>query len=121
MVGGLAPLSSVLHWHGDVFDLPEGARPLASSAMTEHQAFRFGSAWGLLFHAEADAALVERWLSVPEMHAEAIEALGEEGPVELCRDAGGSEAGLIAGSEPGFRAFADLVKAQAGAVKPIGT
>ena len=121
VVGGLAPASKVLHWHGDVFDLPEGARPLASSALTEHQAFRFGSAWGLLFHAEADAVLVERWLSVPEMLEEAIAALGEEGPAGLSRHAEEREADLIARSEPGFRAFAGLVKDQAGAVKPMRT
>ena len=34
---------TVLHWHGDVFDLPEGAVSLASSPMTSHQAFRWGS------------------------------------------------------------------------------
>jgi len=44
-----------LHWHGDVFDLPEGASHLARSAMTEYQAFRYGaSAWGILFHLEAE-------------------------------------------------------------------
>ena len=32
-----------LHWHGDVFDLPAGATQLASSKMTECQAFRFGN------------------------------------------------------------------------------
>lgn len=28
----------VLHWHGDIFDLPEGAELLASTPMTPHQA-----------------------------------------------------------------------------------
>lgn len=41
------------HWHGDVFTLPPGAESLASSAVTEHQAFRYGwNAYGLLFHLE---------------------------------------------------------------------
>ena len=63
---------TVLHWHGDVFDLPEGAVPLACSPMTPHQAFRWGSrAWGLLFHVEADPALVRCWLDEPTMRAEA--------------------------------------------------
>ena len=49
-----------LHWHGDVFELPEGAASLASSDQTEHQAFRYGSkTWGLLFHLEMRAAEVE--------------------------------------------------------------
>src|SRR4029453_12808101 len=44
---------TALHWHGDVFDLPPGAVSLASSALTEHQAFRYGDrAYGLLFHLE---------------------------------------------------------------------
>ena len=63
---------TVLHWHGDVFDLPEGAVALACSPMTPHQAFRWRSrAWGLLFHVEADPTLVRRWLGEPAMRAEA--------------------------------------------------
>lgn len=50
-----------LHWHGDVFDLPKGAVPLARSQMTEHQAFRYGHhAYGLLFHLEVTAEQTER-------------------------------------------------------------
>jgi GMP synthase (glutamine-hydrolysing) len=46
---------TALHWHGDIFDLPSDAELLASSAMTAHQAFRFGTAYGLLFHLEVTA------------------------------------------------------------------
>jgi GMP synthase (glutamine-hydrolysing) len=109
VVGGLAPDASVLHWHGDVFDLPEGAELLAWSAQTPVQAFRTGNAWGLLFHAEADAALVESWLAVPEMAAEAEAALGPEAAAILRRQAAEHEADLVARAEPGFRAFAELV------------
>src|ERR1700722_3314453 len=42
----LAPLgqadATVLHWHGDTFDLPGGAVRLASSASYENQAFQYG-------------------------------------------------------------------------------
>jgi len=31
------------HWHGDVFDLPANCELLASSALTPHQAFRYGA------------------------------------------------------------------------------
>lgn len=65
----VAPETSVLHWHGDVFDLPCGAEQLASSVMTEHQAFRLGNAWGVLFHAEADVALVEALPAEPQLRA----------------------------------------------------
>lgn len=41
----LGPIEGVpvLHWHGDTFDLPEGAERLASSALYENQAFRRGA------------------------------------------------------------------------------
>ncbi|HEX4210868.1 MAG TPA: gamma-glutamyl-gamma-aminobutyrate hydrolase family protein [Candidatus Binataceae bacterium] len=42
-----------MHWHSDVFDLPSGATALASSELTEVQAFRHGdNAYGIQFHAE---------------------------------------------------------------------
>lgn len=51
----LPPTFTPLHWHQDVFTLPAGAVSLASSALTEHQAFRLGeTTYGLLFHLEAD-------------------------------------------------------------------
>jgi GMP synthase (glutamine-hydrolysing) len=56
------PSFTPLHWHGDVFDLPKGAVSLASSALTEHQAFRHGTAWGLLFHVEVTRAMVEEFV-----------------------------------------------------------
>jgi len=72
IVGRFAPEETVLHWHGDVFEVPQGAVALAGSALTDCQAFRWGpSAWGLLFHVEADPPLVDRWLSEPSMRAEA--------------------------------------------------
>jgi GMP synthase (glutamine-hydrolysing) len=109
IVGPLAPRTPVLHWHGDVFDPPDGATRLASSAQTELQAFRRGNAWGLLFHPEADAALLDAWLAVPEMVDEAKKALGPDAPAELRRQARAAQKELIARSTPGFQAFADLV------------
>jgi GMP synthase (glutamine-hydrolysing) len=46
-----------LHWHSDIFELPRSAVSLASSALTECQAFRHGfHAYGLLFHLEMTRA-----------------------------------------------------------------
>ncbi|WP_431513074.1 glutamine amidotransferase [Variovorax sp. DAIF25] len=61
----LAPLANVpvLHWHGDTFELPEGAELLASTPLTPHQAFSHGrNALALQFHPEADPARIEPWL-----------------------------------------------------------
>jgi GMP synthase (glutamine-hydrolysing) len=112
VVGGLAPRADVLHWHGDVFDLPEGARSLASSAATEHQAFRYGNAWGILFHPEADAAMVEAWLKRPEMVMEAGRAIGLGASGLLPSQAEDLEPDLLRRTTPGFRAFAKLVEAR---------
>jgi len=58
----LAPdKTAVLHWHGDTFDLPDGATRLASTAAYPNQAFGWGrAALALQFHAEATEGL-ERW------------------------------------------------------------
>jgi GMP synthase (glutamine-hydrolysing) len=53
----------VLHWHGDTFALPNGAVRLASTAITENQAFSVGrTTLALQFHAEVKADGFERWL-----------------------------------------------------------
>ena len=78
VVGPLAPTAVVLHWHGEVLGLPPDARWLARSSATEVQAFRASRAWGLLFHAEADAALIEQWLGEPTMARQARSALGPD-------------------------------------------
>jgi GMP synthase (glutamine-hydrolysing) len=53
----------VLHWHGDTFDLPEGAERLASTALYANQAFSVGpNVLALQFHPELDARRFEQWL-----------------------------------------------------------
>lgn len=53
----------VLHWHGDTFNLPEGATRLASTDICTNQAFSFGtSALATQFHPEAGGSGFERWL-----------------------------------------------------------
>jgi GMP synthase (glutamine-hydrolysing) len=52
----------VLHWHGDTFDLPAGARLLASTDICPHQAFDVAHTLALQFHLEADPDQIERWI-----------------------------------------------------------
>ena len=52
----------VLNWHGDTFDLPQGATRLASTAITPNQAFTYGpKVLALQFHVELPARDLERW------------------------------------------------------------
>lgn len=52
----------VLQWHGDTFDLPEGAVHLASSPAVPNQAYGVdGRFYGLQFHVEVDRPMLEEW------------------------------------------------------------
>ena len=57
---------SVFHWHGDTFDLPEGAARLALSENYQNQAFQYKSAIGLQFHLEVNEQMVNLWLDKTE-------------------------------------------------------
>jgi GMP synthase (glutamine-hydrolysing) len=63
----LAPFGAspwVFQWHGDTFDLPEGAELLSTSADVPHQAFRAGeNAYAVQFHPEATEAGIDAWCS----------------------------------------------------------
>jgi GMP synthase-like glutamine amidotransferase len=49
----LAGEGPVFHWHGDTFDIPEGALHLVASEVCAHQAFRYDThVVGLQFHLE---------------------------------------------------------------------
>jgi len=56
-------MTSMLHWHGDTFDLPAGATRLASTSQCENQAFAWGShVLGLQCHPEVRTDRFEPWL-----------------------------------------------------------
>ncbi|TVQ11090.1 MAG: glutamine amidotransferase [Leptolyngbya sp. DLM2.Bin27] len=52
----------VYQWHQDGFELPEGSQLLATGSIFPHQAFRYGRrAYGLQFHPEITATMVNHW------------------------------------------------------------
>ena len=60
---GQATSFTAYHWHGDIFDLPADAVPLASSDLTALQAFRHGeNAYGILFHLEVTREQIQTML-----------------------------------------------------------
>ena len=53
----------VFQWHGDTFEIPNGAVKLASSELCSNQAFRIGSnIYGLQFHVEVTDEMIYQWL-----------------------------------------------------------
>ena len=54
--------TSVLHWHGETFELPDGAELLASSDLYVNQAFSCGeNVLALQFHPEITQHSMEKW------------------------------------------------------------
>ncbi|CAM1634369.1 glutamine amidotransferase [Bartonella apis] len=52
----------VLHWHGDEFEIPEGAKRLAETGICPNQAFSYENILALQFHLEADLDYFEHWM-----------------------------------------------------------
>ncbi len=76
LLGHLDGTEQIFQWHGDTFDIPEGAMRLASSPHCANQAFRYGDkVYGLQFHLEVDEAMIARWLEVPH-HVKEIASTG---------------------------------------------
>jgi len=107
----LAPFAEeplALHWHGDGFELPEGAERLASTALCENQAFALGRRIiGFQFHPEADTGRLERWLigHAAELEQQGIDprTLREEGQrhgAALARKADRVASAWLAGLAP---------------------
>jgi GMP synthase-like glutamine amidotransferase len=71
---GLPQELVTLQWHGDTFDLPEGAVRLAGSPAYPNQAFRFANAYGVQFHLEVSPEMAQEWAEVPA-YAESLERM----------------------------------------------
>jgi len=53
----------VFHWHGETFDIPEGAVRLAKSELYPNQAFKYGDrGYAFQFHIEVEKQMVYDWL-----------------------------------------------------------
>ena len=88
LFGRCQPQQTVFQWHGDTFDLPEGAELLATSEACAHQAFRHGEhVYALQFHVEVTGEIIESWLGEPGNQREMAE-LPRVDPEEIRRRMG---------------------------------
>ncbi|BDI30619.1 GMP synthase [Capsulimonas corticalis] len=63
----IEPVFMTLQWHGDIFDLPDGAVRLGASALTPNQAFRYGrGAYGVQWHMEMTEEVIRETAGASE-------------------------------------------------------
>jgi GMP synthase (glutamine-hydrolysing) len=88
-----APMSfSTLQWHGDTYELPDGAVRLAGSELYEQQAFVLDRAYALQFHLEVDSDLAAEWMAIPEYVEELEQLAGAGTPASLLAQVKAAEA-----------------------------
>jgi GMP synthase (glutamine-hydrolysing) len=75
------PSFPTLQWHGDTFELPDGATLLASSPAYASQAFVYQRTYGLQFHLEVSPELAAEWGQVPA-YAASLEAIRGPGALD---------------------------------------
>ena len=101
----------VLQWHGDTFDLPDGAVLLASSPDCVNQAFRYGEAgYAIQFHLEILQPMIEEWVRRDAARG----WLAEDGRISARRILADTRAHMDRSMELGrrvFRRFAGLIAA----------
>jgi GMP synthase (glutamine-hydrolysing) len=100
-----------LQWHGDTFDLPEGAIRLAGSPAYPNQAFRFAAAYGVQFHLEVTPAMAEEWARVPEYAASLERTLGAGAADDFMRSIQLRAAEMLAHGRSLFEGWLDQVVA----------
>jgi len=70
----------VFQWHGDTFEIPEGANRLVQSDAYPNQAMRAGTmGYGFQFHLEVTKAMISEWLLTGEKE---IMEMGDDGLAE---------------------------------------
>ena len=79
---GFSGTETVFQWHGETFDLPQGAELLAVSDACRHQAFRWGAnVYALQFHLEVTPEIIAEWLRADAACGELREA---SAPIDPC-------------------------------------
>jgi len=87
LLSKLNEIEKIFQWHGDTFDIPDGAVHLARSVACENQAFKYGDRiYGFQFHLEVDKPMIRRWLTNPVNVKELDSLAGVIDPEEIRRE-----------------------------------
>ena len=77
--GSLPEELTVFQWHGDTFDIPQGASHLAGSELFPNQAYRVGeNAYGLQFHLEVTENIINNWIAEYQDELSALDYISAE-------------------------------------------
>jgi GMP synthase-like glutamine amidotransferase len=78
LVRNLPDVMEVFQWHGDTFDLPDGAKLLYSGYEVKNQCFRIGKTLAIQFHLEMTLEMIEDWLQKSKLSDEEKEKISAE-------------------------------------------
>ncbi len=79
VLGALPPTFHCFQWHSYECVVPDGGTTLAVED-SQVDAFRVGDAWGIQFHAEVTAEVLDEWLGLLETHQDAADGRFDVGP-----------------------------------------
>ena len=117
---GLPSEPLTLQWHGDTFDLPDGAVLLAGSAAFPHQAFRVGRmAYGVQFHLEVSREMAAAWAEVPAYSAALDRVLGPGALEGLLEQMDGAADGMRSHGRAMFERWLDLLAQPGNGERPV--
>lgn len=100
-----------LQWHGDTFELPDGAVLLASSPAYPNQAFRYANAYGVQFHLEVSDEMAQEWANVPAYAASLERTLGPGAAPRFVRSIEERSTEMRSNGRRLFERFLDLARA----------
>jgi GMP synthase-like glutamine amidotransferase len=63
-LAGLPQESTLFHWHGETFTIPQGAEVILENDNCAHQGFTVGNTLALQCHVEMTASMVGEWASL---------------------------------------------------------
>jgi GMP synthase (glutamine-hydrolysing) len=112
VLSGLPRELPTLQWHGDTFDLPQGAVRLAGSPAYPNQAFRWGrAAYGVQFHLEVTGGMAREWAQVPAYVDSLERTLGAGSAERLFADFDAAAAGMQDHARAMFERWIDVAAA----------